>query len=160
MLTRFSSIIFISPVFSRDTEALLHADQNNKRYSVTIVTQTPVYPRGRDTPLACRKPAISIRKNTFRFLQKIVSRPPEASKKKSFPRLTDFYTLAPPAVLYFPRKAVSLYQQTRELEARFSSRPIRRPVPSPSTSLPESFRKLETDRHFCLTKKPADERNV
>ena len=42
-------------------------------------------PRGRDTPLACRKPAISIRKNTFRFLQKIVSRPPEASKKKSFP---------------------------------------------------------------------------
>ena len=42
-------------------------------------------PQGRYTPLACRKPAISIRKNTFRFLQKIVSRPPEASKKKSFP---------------------------------------------------------------------------
>lgn len=87
--------------------------------------------------------------------------PPAGSKQeKKLSRLTDFYTLAPPAVLHFPRKAVSLYQQTRELEARFSSRPIRRPVPSPSTSLPESFRKLETDRHFCLTKKPADERNV
>jgi len=80
--------------------------------------------------------------------------PPAGSKQeKKLSRLTDFYTLAPPAVLYFPRKAVSLYQQTRELEARFSSRPIRKPVPSPSTSLPESFRKLETDRHFCLTKK-------
>ena len=80
--------------------------------------------------------------------------PPAGSKQeKKLSRLTDFYTLAPPAVLHFPQKAVSLYQQTRELEARFSSRPIRRPVPSPSTSLPESFRKLETDRHFCLTKK-------
>lgn len=59
--------------------------QNRFCHIVTIVTQTPVCPRGRDTPLACRKPAISIRKNTFRFLQKIVSRPPEASKKKSFP---------------------------------------------------------------------------
>ena len=80
--------------------------------------------------------------------------PPAGSKQeKKLSRLTDFYTLAPPAVLHFPQKAVSLYQQTRELEARFSSRPIRKPVPSPSTSLPESFRKLETDRHFCLTKK-------
>lgn len=160
MLTRFSSIIFISPVFSRDTEALLHADQNNKRYSVTIVTQTPVCPRGRDTSLAYRKPAISIRKKYVSLPAKDSFPPAGSKQEKKLSRLTDFYTLAPPAVLYFPRKAVSLYQQTRELEARFSSRPIRKPVPSPSTSLPESFRKLETDRHFCLTKKPADERNV
>lgn len=140
--------IYIIVIFYSHTKSFL-----SYCHIVTIVTQTPVCPRGRYTPLACRKPAISIRKNTFRFLQKIVSRPAGSKQEKKLSRLTDFYTLAPPAVLHFPQKAVSLYQQTRELEARFSSRPIRRPVPSPSTSLPESFRKLETDRHFCLTKK-------
>lgn len=50
--------------------------------------------------------------------------PPAGSKQeKKLSRLTDFYTLAPPAVLHFPRKAVSLYQQTRELEARFRAAP-------------------------------------
>lgn len=42
-------------------------------------------PQGEIHSSCLQNPAISIRKNTFRFLQKIVSRPPEASKKKSFP---------------------------------------------------------------------------
>lgn len=153
MRAYYFTIIYIYIYIYNSNFLLTHKIVLSYCHIVTIVTQTPVCPRGRYTPLACRKPAISIRKNTFRFLQKIVSRPAGSKQEKKLSRLTDFYTLAPPAVLHFPQKAVSLYQQTRELEARFSSRPIRRPVPSPSTSLPESFRKLETDRHFCLTKK-------
>lgn len=150
MLTRFSSIIFISPVFSqRYRQTLLHAGQNNKRDNC----DKRLYAPG-EIHSSCLQKTRNQHPEKYVSLPAKDSFPPAGSKQeKKLSRLTDFYTLAPPAVLHFPQKAVSLYQQTRELEARFSSRPIRRPVPSPSTSLPESFRKLETDRHFCLTKK-------
>lgn len=85
MRAYYFTIIYIYLYIYNSNFLLTHKIVLSYCHIVTIVTQTPVCPRGRYTPLACRKPAISIRKNTFRFLQKIVSRPPEASKKKSFP---------------------------------------------------------------------------
>lgn len=140
--------IYIIVIFYSHTKSFL-----SYCHIVTIVTQTPVCPRG-EIHSSCLQKTRNQHPEKYVSLPAKDSFPPAGSKQeKKLSRLTDFYTLAPPAVLHFPQKAVSLYQQTRELEARFSSRPIRRPVPSPSTSLPESFRKLETDRHFCLTKK-------
>lgn len=99
MRAYYFTIIYIIVIFYSHTKSFL-----SYCHIVTIVTQTPVCPRGRYTPLACRKPAISIRKNTFRFLQKIVSRPPEASKKKAFP-FNRFLHLSPTCGFAFSAKS-------------------------------------------------------
>lgn len=144
MRAYYFTIIYIIVIFTHTQNRFCH---------IVILSHKRLYAPGGDTLLLLAENPQSA-SGKYVSLPAKDSFPPAGSKQeKKLSRLTDFYTLAPPAVLYFPRKAVSLYQQTRELEARFSSRPIRRPVPSPSTSLPESFRKLETDRHFCLTKK-------